>query len=382
MTIALVMHPIGRMANLTSKGFGQEGDPGASVEFGTVLDVCINSTKACDDDDSSKAVIGETSSEGEKDESQGMGDCVICFPGGLHRSDIGSAKGAPIHRSELPDRDVLMDTQRTQPSHDAALRKVQKPNIAEYISIQTQPEVQAPMTEPEIMILKLADSINKSNDNTFDEIGLVAKRSSEKQTLAESMPVLAGNRELEPVFSTPAATQVLTQISSVFFETIGEPAPSPSVVSTAHQLDTPQSEVKLLRFMLQPEELGEVEVALRHMRHETLVTITVSDRAAAEAVNRDMAALEDRLGGLLSTAGSGSVTVSLEVRRTESELAHSAQPSGGYGFDAAALLGGRSSSREGRSNSNEHRSPVSMSRTVSHEKEAPSEPVLSNRRVV
>lgn len=168
-----------------------------------------------------------------------------------------------------------------------------------------------------------------------------------------------------PTFAPSPALQILQQIDRLLSGQAG-PTSSPSSVQQLHMAGppvVPVAEVKSLHFMLQPENLGDVEVMLRRTGLETKVTITVTGKVAAEALGRDMSILEDKLGGLLATGPGGSVIVLMEVRNAEPATTQNMQHSEELGSDSEALMGGRGFGQDGRSGTNSDESPDRLSRS-------------------
>jgi hypothetical protein len=141
-----------------------------------------------------------------------------------------------------------------------------------------------------------------------------------------------------------------------------QPAAAASPAKPVRALDLPEApgRVMSLRFTLQPEELGEVEVTLRRTGQETKVTIAVAATAAAESLGRDLTLLEDKLGSLLAAGPAQSVTVTLQS--PDPQAAQAGQAGGGQGFGEAALAGGRGSGGNGRPEPEQPQAKLNMTR--------------------
>lgn len=192
------------------------------------------------------------------------------------------------------------------------------------------------------------------------------------------------NPDLGATFIPSPALQILQQIDHSLTEQTGQPG-SPSSMQqlrVADQPTAPLAELKSLRFMLQPENLGDVEVRLRRFGLEMKVTITVAGKAAAETLSRDMSILEDRLGGLLAAGPGGSVNVSLEVRDPEPPTPQDMQNSEEQGTNNEALPGGRGFAQDGRSGANNHHSPVRLSKEESNVEDLAAGSAAGTGRVV
>jgi hypothetical protein len=180
------------------------------------------------------------------------------------------------------------------------------------------------------------------------------------------------------------ALQVLSQISISVSQGTGQPLVLSTVQNFHHfdQHEALHSEQKLLRFMLQPESLGDVEVTLRQIGQDTKVTISVMAGAAAEAVSRDMVLLEDRLGLLLGSNMTGLVTVSIEIRDPELDQGQFMHPGIRQHPDGTELSSGRGFGREGRGHSHDQREPLRNSGNSPHEMDNSSELTMRYRRIV
>jgi hypothetical protein len=191
-------------------------------------------------------------------------------------------------------------------------------------------------------------SVKEYSTNTVTS---VASASSEAEPVkAETVEIdtinLDVNKNLEP---TPAV-HILSQISSSIPTMMSKvPEPISGQRPLPFESQAAPVEVKALRFKLQPEELGEVEVTLRRIGSELKVTINVAEKVAAESIGRDKNFLEDRLGVLIVSGPSPSVTITMEVRNPDHMSGLSSQSGTGQGSAEAALSGGRGFGRESRS---------------------------------
>lgn len=100
-------------------------------------------------------------------------------------------------------------------------------------------------------------------------------------------------------------------------------------------------EIKAFRVKLHPEELGDVEVVLRHTGQETRIHISVSREATAEALRRDLSLLEDRLGPLLAVTSSRSVTIDVQSESPADSTAFRQDNAGSGGGSFSAQADGR-----------------------------------------
>lgn len=148
-------------------------------------------------------------------------------------------------------------------------------------------------------------------------------------------PVLAGTLPLDrDLLGEPAAHQITATLAKTLAQDGADPIK--------------QGEVKVLRMKLKPEELGDVEVVLRHTGGETHIHISVSRPAAAEALRRDLGILEDRLGPLLAATVPPAITISVQAEN-QTQAAHLGQENqtgnspGNFGTQADAQRGGSSS---------------------------------------
>jgi hypothetical protein len=147
------------------------------------------------------------------------------------------------------------------------------------------------------------------------------------------------------------AIQIMAAITAEAPRIASQPA-MPSDSQPAH-FNSPAlptaSDVKALRIKLQPEEFGEVEVTIRRAGLQTKVTITVTGKAAADAVSKDKGILEERLSSLLNPGTGVALTFNMEIRDGSAGQEQSQMASGGQSFTETPLPDGRGSSREDRS---------------------------------
>jgi hypothetical protein len=182
----------------------------------------------------------------------------------------------------------------------------------------------------------------------------------------------------------PPAIQILSQISNALSMNTGQAAAG----TAARQILPlfapmgPSSELKAIRFMLQPENLGDVEVTLRRTGPETKVTIAVANRAVAETLSRDMSILEDRLESLLAPGAANTVNVSMEIRDSGSPQGQNAEWRDGRGTADSGLSGGNGFGREGKSEAGSNHRPLALTRDEMNEEDAAERPAVGHRRVV
>lgn len=108
-----------------------------------------------------------------------------------------------------------------------------------------------------------------------------------------------------PNAPSPAA-QILTKIAEAS-------TPShPSLLATQPSIQT-VGDVRVLRIVLRPEALGEVDLTLRRAGADMRIHIAVTTAAAAEALQRDRSLLEERIGSLLPPGSQHYVTIVMQV---------------------------------------------------------------------
>jgi len=102
-------------------------------------------------------------------------------------------------------------------------------------------------------------------------------------------------------------------------------------------------EIKVLRMTLKPEALGHIEVTLRRAGSELRIQIAVEKEAAADALQRDLGLLRERLGDLVAGDNSHSITIVVQqpdlpisssspsTARTAGELGNAGQGSLHFG---------------------------------------------------
>jgi hypothetical protein len=180
-------------------------------------------------------------------------------------------------------------------------------------------------------------------------------RGDSKERERDIMLTPAAIKDAEVAAYPSPAVQIISQINAA----VAEGQVQATALSATQQaqfadpaLPSP-SEVKALRLKLQPEELGDVEVTIRRAGLHTMVTITVTDQAAMEAISKDKGFLEERLGSLLTPGASNTVMVSMEIRDAGPAPDQGPQTGGGQGSSEAAP-GGRGSGRNGRPDHHEH----------------------------
>ena len=231
----------------------------------------------------------------------------------------------------------------------------------------------------------LLDSSDLSDEKEGDQarkLSPMPDRGGERVSPPEVTPTPTVSQEPFSLSGTSPAQQILSQISGSSFQAAGKSEIATLVSHTGDQPDVPRSEVIHLRFMLQPEMLGDVEVALRRTGSDTSVTIIVAGKATSDALTADMAILEDRLGSLFAIGGMGSVSISMEIRSPETDVGKSGLAEGGQSFGSATFSEGRSFDGDSRSGSSDHRSHRSVARDPAHETDASVEPRAGDCRVV
>ena len=185
----------------------------------------------------------------------------------------------------------------------------------------------------------------------------------------------------DPAPQVPPAQQIIAHLTA---QLVPSPQPATSA-SPARAVRTPESPgmpggVMALRFTLQPEDLGEVEVTLRRAGQDTKVTISVAAAAAAETLGRDLTLLEDKLGALLAAGSAQSVTVTLQS--PEPQAGQSWQGGSGQGSGEAALAGGRGSGRDGRPEPEQPHAKLNMPRHDADEDDPAPRTAAGRLRVV
>jgi hypothetical protein len=231
----------------------------------------------------------------------------------------------------------------------------------------------------------LLDSSHLNNEKESDsdrKLSPMPDRGGEKVSQPDVTLTPTVSQEPFSLSGTSPAQQILSQISGSSLQAAGTSEISTLVSHIDDQPDVPRSEVIHLRFMLQPEMLGDVEVALRRMGSDTSVTIIVAGKAASDALTADMAILEDRLGSLFAIGGMGSLSISMEIRSPETDVVKSGLAEGGHSFGSATFSEGRSFDGDSRSGSSDHRSHRSAARDPAHEKDSSMEPRTGDSRVV
>jgi hypothetical protein len=195
-------------------------------------------------------------------------------------------------------------------------------------------------------------------------------------------PVAASDESVRDEVSP--ALQILSQIGRALSVDAGPGAEGTAARQILPHFPTmsPSSELKSIRFMLRPEDLGDVEVTLRRTGAETKVTIAVASRAVAETLSRDMSILEDRLGSLLAPASGNAVNVSMEIRDPGSSQGQHAEPPEGQGTSDSGPAGGHGFGREGRSEPGGDQRPLTFSRDELNEEHIAERPAAGSRRVV
>lgn len=82
------------------------------------------------------------------------------------------------------------------------------------------------------------------------------------------------------------------------------------------------AQVKVLRMHLRPDELGEVEIVLRHAGRETKLHISVRKEAVAELLRQDLNILQDQLAPLLSSGSCHELSISIQAEAQLQETAN------------------------------------------------------------
>jgi hypothetical protein len=182
----------------------------------------------------------------------------------------------------------------------------------------------------------------------------------------------------------PPALQILSQIGNALSVDAGPRAEGTAARQIPPLFPTmsPSSELRSIRFMLRPEDLGDVEVTLRRTGAETKVTIAVASRAVAETLSRDMSILEDRLGSLLAPGSGNAVNVSMEIRDPGSSQGQHAEPPEGQGTSDSGPAGGHGFGRDGRSEPGSDQRPLTFARDELNEEDMAERPSAGSRRVV
>lgn len=108
---------------------------------------------------------------------------------------------------------------------------------------------------------------------------------------------------LDPVI-LPPAQQIIALMT-------GPHSSERLLASSPEQSQMPSVEIRTLRLKLKPEDLGEVDVTLRRSGSEMKIHISVTRKAAADALQNDLGLLEDRLGGVLLGGSSQPVTITI-----------------------------------------------------------------------
>jgi flagellar hook-length control protein FliK len=209
---------------------------------------------------------------------------------------------------------------------------------------------------------------------------LDADRASEEASAVT--PVAISDETLRD--ELPPAIQILSQISNAFSMNTGQAAAGAAArqILPLYLPISPSSELKSIRFMLQPENLGDVEVTLRRTGPETKVTIAVASRAVAETLSRDMSILEDRLEGLLAMGAANTVNVSMEIRDPESSQGQYAESRGERDTADSEHSGGHGFGREGKSEPGSNHRPLALTRDELNEENTAERPAAGSRRVV
>lgn len=246
--------------------------------------------------------------------------------------------------------------------------------VAELPDQETMPD------EAELRVFQREDEIAEGETPGEDQGLSFMKASCEGE--AAFMPAAVADGYMMP---EPApALQILAHLSTILAVA---PGPSSALFSAQHgrhfdQSAMPPSELKSLRIRLQPDELGDVEVTLRRVGLETLVTIIVAGRAAAEKLGRDLSLLEDRLGSLLSSGTAQPVTVTLQSQDPGLATDQSASSGVGQHISDEALSGGRGSGRDGRSSPESHSKQLRTAVNERNEENHMARTSGSNSRIV
>jgi hypothetical protein len=251
-------------------------------------------------------------------------------------------------------------------------------NLVETSEVVQQASIST--TDSEILHLSTPFLVKDIDTVGVDKSGSRLQEDAELQQ--EKRMIVSGvNQSDEPSEKSPVA-QILTLISSV-----PPPSTEQSVMFTSrnytyNQLEFHHSTVRQLRFMLQPETLGEVEVAIRRTGSDTTVTISVGSRSAADAIVRDMVFLEDRLGSLLSSGGVGSVSIAMEIRSPEADFRSASHLEGNQLSNGATYSEGRGFDRDNRSGAHDRRSYSRLVEQATQQPDTSTESRTGDSRVV
>lgn len=348
------------------RGASRQPGPAAGEDFDLILEGFGEESPSPHDEECTKTTPDAAHAEAKPENRPDMFSLLLCLPPVEMQTEAG------LTPPPIPTEWASPHKATHQSENDSALSVRFVPVLRDGFWLASAP---AAAGTPELRLADVAVEPQIAGGSICSEsAGHEEQRRPEKTAIADG--AVERPSEIDTLLPAPAhpdssptsvpspALQILQQIERSLTAQTGQ-ASSPTSIQQLHLADppaAPPAELKSLRFMLQPENLGDVEVRLRRSGLETKVTITVTGKVAAETLSRDMSILEDRLGALLAAGPGGAVNVSLEIRELEQPESQHIQNGEEQGSSNEALPGGRGFAQDGRSGANSHPSPVRLSK--------------------
>ena len=385
MTAAPIALAVARIFSNSALKFTRESEPGQS--FSLMVDGFSEHAQSTQDKDSPE--VNEDPVAAETADGK-LTEIVLSALSAVTQDQHGLAGPAdlPALTGKAPSAAAAYLVAGEQPFHPVVLSLLQNEGLtAAYAqddagAAEPQPAFEAEQTKLSAFALnhRFAEGDAPRGERDSSMARFDVDRASEEA--AAVTPV--GMSEETSGDELPPAIQILSQISNALATNSGQAAAGSPVRQTLplYPSMVQPSELKSIRFMLQPENLGDVEVTLRRTGPETKVTIAVANRAVAETLSRDMSILEDRLESLLAPGAANTVNVSMEIRDSGSPQEQHAEWREGRGTADSALSGGHGSGREGKSEPGSNNRPPALTRDELNEEDAAERPAAGTRRVV